>query len=157
MDLPNCMISADENPKNWSTTQKSTPPALSYPRAVSGKRHKPLGRPDRNTSIPGARGTKNMPGRAHRPPREKPAKKGAGEKTKANLPDESGAGDAWRRFKRPVAVVNSCNYCCQYRRILAGSNDPSMLTNVKAIIFGYYKQCSGGLWHLPKALSSGSL
>jgi hypothetical protein len=24
-----------------------------------------------------------MPGRAHRPPREKPAKKGAGEKTKA--------------------------------------------------------------------------
>jgi hypothetical protein len=28
MDLPNCMISADENPKNWSTTQKSTPLAL---------------------------------------------------------------------------------------------------------------------------------
>jgi len=22
------MISADENPKNWATTQKSTPPAL---------------------------------------------------------------------------------------------------------------------------------
>jgi len=76
------MISADENPKNWSTTQKSTPPALSYSRAVSGKRHKPLGRPDRNISFPGARGTKDMPGRAHRSPREKPAKKGAGKKTK---------------------------------------------------------------------------
>jgi len=33
--------------------------------------------------FPGARGTKDMPGRAHRSPREKPAKKGAGEKTKA--------------------------------------------------------------------------
>ncbi|WP_156528900.1 hypothetical protein [Caballeronia udeis] len=35
--------------------------------------------------FPGARSTKDMPGRAHRSPREKPAKKSAGKKTKASI------------------------------------------------------------------------
>jgi hypothetical protein len=52
----------------------------------------------------------DMPGRAMWSPREKPAEKSAGRDNQSHkLPDESGAGDAVRLFKRPEAEVNSFN------------------------------------------------
>src|SRR5471032_2960141 len=70
-------------------------------------------------------------------------------------PYKSGAGDASRRFKRPGAVVKSFNWCCQCQRILSGSNDPSMLVNVKAITFSNYEHCSEEQERPAKPLSSG--
>ena len=78
-------------------------------------------------------------------------------KPKPRFAGLSGAGDAWRRFKRPVAVVKSFNCCCQCQRILAGSNDPSMLVIVKAMTSSNYEHCSGGRERPAEPLSSGNI
>jgi hypothetical protein len=90
--------------------RKSTPPTLGQAASGIGKTAQTVGGPDRKIVSPAARDMNDMPGRAKWSPREKPAEKSAGRDNQSHkLPDESGAGDAVRLFKRPEAEVNSFN------------------------------------------------